>query len=83
MPLGISLEVTVPLTIDRAELYQIGVEVVPNPHEGFTASDVVEWGFTSPQAIAAMYALGVRWNAVATGTPPQEADLTPAQSATR
>lgn len=78
MLLGVSLEVTVPAAVDRAELYQIGVEVVPNPQEGFTAADVVEWAFTNPQAITALYGLGVRWNASATGPEQNLPDLVPA-----
>lgn len=78
MLLGISLEVTVPADVDRAELHQIGVEVVPNPQEGFTAADVVEWGFTNPAAITALHGLGVRWNAVATGPEQDLPDLAPA-----
>lgn len=80
MLMGLSLEVTVPVAVDRAELYQIGVEVVPNPHEGFTAADVVEWGFTDPNAITALHRLGVRWNASATGPEQDLPDLAPAST---
>lgn len=76
MLLGISLEVSVPETVDHGELHRIGVEVVPNPSEGFTTTEMLEWAFRSPGAITALHALGVRWTSAATGAPVEEADLT-------
>lgn len=64
---GLSLEVHIPGSIDLGELEKIGAQVVPNPQEGFTAADIVEWAFLQPGAITELHALGVRWSCVTTG----------------
>lgn len=69
MLLGLSIEVHVPLTVDRDALQRIGRTFAPTgmDTEGMDDADAVEYAFSDPDAIAALMSLGVAWATVRNG----------------
>lgn len=69
MLLGLSLEVHVPLIVDRDALLRIGKAFAPQgmDTEGMDEADAVEYGFSDPDGIAALMSLGVVWATVRNG----------------
>lgn len=69
MLLGLSLEVHVPLTVDRDALHRIGRAFAPKDMDpdGMEDADAVEYGFSDPDGVAALMSLGVAWATIRNG----------------
>lgn len=68
MGLGLSLEITIPNTVDITSVISIGAGCYPHGStDGMEIGEAVQWAFTHPEGIAALGLLGVTWAAMQTG----------------
>jgi len=65
---GLSLEVTIPPTVDTASVIAIGASVCDvDTDEEMTLSDALEWAFSSSVGVMQLALLGISWSTAHTG----------------
>lgn len=70
MGIGLSIEITIPASVDREALLRIGREYSPSDlnNEELTVEEAVEVAFQHSEAISVLELLGVEWHVAQTGT---------------
>lgn len=70
MGIGLSIDITIPPSVDKDALVRVGKEYSPShlQHEELTAEEAVEVAFQHSEAIAILEMLGVEWHVAQTGT---------------